>query len=440
MYRGKARDSVQRIPGLFLSTEGGISCSMPLSDSGGPFMKRSFFLILILLVVAVVAGEAPCADRPAALSPIPASGRVGTTKAIGVILPLTGRHSAYGNHVLDAMLLASTVLDRMNPAPVRIVIRDSESRSETLPALVEDLADREKVLMILGPLGEGTEAARLALERRVPMLVFTQQEGIGKDNAYILRDMLTNHAQIAALVDYAIARRGLRRFAVLSPEDAGGREMAKLFREEVIARGGRVVRERTYGRQQADFTDEIRSLAGLESSRREPEEPEGSVEVSPPAKVDFEALFLPDSLSRAHQAASQLAYLRIQDVQMLGPSSWNQPERVSADGGVLDGAVFADTFCLNDPSPIVQGFIERYYAATGREPGSLEAMAYDAATLVVRTVVDAKPGSGEQLRGMLVANATFRGVSGGLSFTADGESRREARILKITQGQIVPVR
>lgn len=402
-------------------------------------MKRLVCLILILVTAA--AHEAVSAGQPSAPSAVFPGGGAAGMEAIGVILPLTGRHAAYGNSVLDAILMASTVLDRGTSTPLRIVIRDSESRSETLPALVGELADREKVLLILGPLGEGMETARLAREKRVPILVFTQQEGIGRDNPYVLRDMLTNRAQVQALADHAVTRRGLRRFAILSPDEAGGREMARLFREAVATRGGRIVRERTYGRRQAEFGDEIRSLAGIEGAAgRDVSEPEGSIEIASPRPVDFEALFLPDSLGRAHAAALQLANHGVQGVRMLGPASWNQPERVRADGGVLEGAVFADTYCANDASRPVQEFIERYYASTGREPGSLEAIAYDGTALVVRTIRDAKPRSREELLRALTAVENVRGVSGRLSFTPEGESRREAVILTITQGQIVPVR
>ncbi|NPU86022.1 MAG: penicillin-binding protein activator [Syntrophaceae bacterium] len=403
-------------------------------------MKRSLLIIFATLALAVAARGALCSDHPPFPSALFAAGEKRGAETIGVILPLTGKHAAYGNHVLDAILMASSVLERTNHHRLTLLIRDSESRPETLPGLVRELADREKVILILGPLGEGTEAARLAREKKVPILVFTQQEGIGGDNAYILRDYLTIRVQIQALADYAVSRRGLRRFAMLYPSDDGGREAARLFREEVTRRGGRILRERTYGRRQIDFADEIRFLAGVKgTSGREIVEPEGSIEISISPVVDFEALFFPDSLGRAFLAASQLADLQIRGVQMMGLSSWNQSDRVRKEGGVLEGAVFTDTFCMNDSSRMVQDFIERYYAATGREPGSLEAMAYDGTMLAVRLLLKEKPGSREDLRRLIIANPDFRGVSGKLSFAPDGESRRGAMVLKITQGQIVPV-
>jgi hypothetical protein len=36
------------------------------------------------------------------------------TATIGVILPLTGKYAAYGNRVLDAILMAASVWDRTN--------------------------------------------------------------------------------------------------------------------------------------------------------------------------------------------------------------------------------------------------------------------------------------------------------------------------------------
>ncbi len=404
-------------------------------------MKRFVLIILSILVFSIPARVALCSDQR--IFP-PASGKAGEnggTATIGVILPLTGKYAAYGNRVLDAILMAASVWDRTNGSRLTLQIRDSESRSETLRGLVLELSDREKVSLILGPLGEGAEAARLAREKKVPILVFTQQEGIGGENGYILRDSLTIRQQIQALADYSVTRKGLRRFAMLYPGDNSGRDAAMLFREEVTRRGGRILCERTYGRRQADFTDEIRSLAGVKGiPGKVIVEPEGTIEISGSAAVDFEALFLPDSLGQALLTASQLADLQIGGVQLMGLSSWNHPARLRTGGNVLEGAVFTDMFCTNDSSRAVQDFIERYYAATGREPGSLEAMAFDGTNLAVRTLLEGKPGSREELHRRILANPDFRGVAGRLEFAADGESRRSAMILKITQGQIVPVR
>lgn len=404
-------------------------------------MKRFLLIILFILVFIVPARVALCSDHRVSPPASGTAGGIGEMATIGVILPLTGKYAAYGNRVLDAILMAASVWDRTNRTPLTLQIRDSESRSETLCGLVQELADREKAILILGPLGKGAEAARLAREKKVPMLVFTQQEGIGGENGYVMRDSLTVRQQIQALADYAVTRKGLRRFAMLYPGDNGGREAAMLFREEVTRCGGRILRERTYGRRQADFTDEIRSLAGVKGiPRKVIVEPEGTVEISASLAVDFEALFLPDSLGPALLTASQLADLQIPAVQLMGLSSWNHPARIRTGGNVLEGAVFADMFCTNDPSRAVQDFIERYYAATGREPGSLEAMAFDGTNLAVRTLLDGNSRSREELRRMILANHDFRGVTGRLAFSPDGESRRSAMILKITQGQIVPVR
>ncbi|HOI75166.1 MAG TPA: penicillin-binding protein activator [Syntrophales bacterium] len=404
-------------------------------------MKRFLFIILSILIFSLPARVALCSDQRGFP---PVSGKAGeksTTATIGVILPLSGKYAAYGNRVLDAILMAAAVWDRTNHSRLTLQIRDSESRSETLYGLVQELADREKVILILGPLGEGTEAARLAREKKVPILVFTQQEGIGGENGYVLRDSLTIRQQIQALADHAVTRKGLRRFAMLHPGDHSGREAAMLFREEVTRRGGRILRERTYGRRQADFADEIRSLTGVKGiPGKVIVEPEGTIEIKGSAAVDFEALFLPDSLGPALLTASQLADLQIGGVQMMGLSSWNHPARLRTGGNVLEGAVFTDMFCTNDPSRAVHNFIERYYAATGREPGSLEAMAFDGTNLAVRIILDEKPGSREELRRMILENRDFRGVAGRLEFAPDGESRRSAVILRITQGQIVPVR
>jgi branched-chain amino acid transport system substrate-binding protein len=358
--------------------------------------------------------------------------------AIGCILPLSGRNAAYGNRALDAVLLAAGVFNAAKETPIRLLIEDSQSDPAVAGAAVEKLASAG-IICILGPLGsqEAVEAAKEAQRLKVPILTLTQREGITAVGDHVFRDFLTAAMQIRTVVRYAQAELGLRRFAVLYPDDPYGQEMARLFREEVLRNDGEIRKEGVYKTDQTDFAQEIRAIGGVA--------PAGSgVEVTEetPQKAfpDFEALFIPDSYVRVAMIVPQLVYYGITGVRLLGTSGWNSPELVKKTPEYLQGAIFVDAFFANSFRPEVNNFIETFYMAYGREPDAMEALAYDAAAVAVRLLLENPAATREAFRSALAQVKDYRGVTGKTSFPPLRDAEKGLFVLMVNDGQIIQVK
>ncbi len=223
------------------------------SESSKRWRGLASSLLIVFSFLSGLAGDCPAAETPAA-----------ERYAIGCILPLSGRNAAYGNQALDAVLLAAGVFNSSKETPIRILIEDSQSEPAVAGAAVGKLADAG-VTCILGPLGsqEAVEAAKEAQRLKIPILTLTQREGITEIGEYVFRNFLTAAMQVRTVVQYALTELGLRRFAVLYPDDPYGNEMARLFREEVRRKGGEIRKERSYKTDQTDFAEEILALGGV---------------------------------------------------------------------------------------------------------------------------------------------------------------------------------
>jgi branched-chain amino acid transport system substrate-binding protein len=387
-------------------------------------------LLLAVLPSAFAAAEAPAVTAAPAVAPAPAP--------IGCILPLSGRNAGYGSTALDAILLAAGVFDAAKETPIRVLIGDSQSEPAVASAAVGKLASRG-VACILGPLGsqEALEAAKEAQRLKVPILTLTQREGITEVGDYVFRNFLTAAMQVRTVVQYAQAAIGLRRFGILHPEDPYGQEMARLFREEVLKKGGEIRKEKSYKTDQTDFGDEIRALAGLP-----PANPAHDFPVTTPPKPNpgFEALFIPDSASRIAMIVPQLAYHDLTGIRLLGTSGWNSPELLETDPERLQGAVFVDGFFAHSFRPEVNRFIEDFYMAFRREPDTMEALVFDAADMVVRLVIDNRGGSRETFRKNLLQVKGYPGVTGKTSFSSSRDAEKELFVLTVRDGQIIQVK
>lgn len=396
------------------------------TSATGPRWHGAAIILLIFLffsgtLYASAADTVPAVDYP-----------------VGCILPLSGRNAAYGNGALDAVLLATGVFNAAKATPIRLLIEDSQSEPAVAGAAVAKLAGAG-VTCILGPLGsqEALEAAKEAQRLKVPILTLTQREGITGIGDYVFRNFLTAAMQIRAVVQYAQAELGLRRFAILSPDDPYGQEMARLFREEVVRKGGEIRKEKSYKTDQTDFGEEIHALAGIVPVSPDAERP---VALQPKPNPGFEALFIPDSALRVGMIVSQLAYYDITGIRLLGTSGWDSPELLKTDPERLQGAVFVDGFFPNSFRPEVNAFIESFYLSYGREPDAMEALVYDAAAMAVRLIVEGRGGTREAFRQGLMQVKGYQGVTGRTSFSPSRDAEKELFILTVKDGQIIQVK
>ncbi|MGZ6249965.1 MAG: penicillin-binding protein activator [Syntrophales bacterium] len=361
--------------------------------------------------------------------------------AIGCVLPLSGRNAAVGNRVLDAIILASGLFDPIVKTPIKLIIEDSQSRPETAKAAVAKLATQDGVICILGPLGadESLDAAREAQRLKVPIITLTEREGITDIGNYVFRSYLTNPMQIASLVKYVIQETGLARFAILYPEDDYGREMEKLFREEVQGRKGEILKVRSYQTTKTDFADEIKSLSDLKQHPQANKEREGRGDEGKP-DMGFDALFIPDTPARISMIVPQLAFHDVRGVRLLGTSDWDTPDILKAGGELFEDAIFVDAFSPNSFYPEVNDFTDVYYTNYSREPGAAEALAYDAAGIIVKILREDGVKTRDQFRKNLLDVRDYRGVTGRTSFSGMRDARKDVFVLTIKDGKIIQIK
>jgi len=361
--------------------------------------------------------------------------------AIGCVLPLSGRYAAAGNRVLDAIILASGVFDPLVKTPIKIIIEDSQSQPETARAAVAKLVLEDGVICILGPLGadESKDAAGEAQRLKVPIITLTQREGITDIGNYVFRSYLTNRAEIESLVKYAIQEMALSRFAVLYPDDDYGREMEKMFREGVLRGKGKILKAIPYQTTETDFADEIKSISALKqssSSMKKGKSPEGEDKPD----MGFEALFIPDSPERIRMIVPQLAFHDIRGVKLLGTSTWDTPDILKAGSELLEGAIFVDAFSPYSFYPEVNDFTDLYYTNYSREPDAVEALAYDAAGVVVKSLMEDGIKTRDQFRANLLDIRNYRGVTGKTSFSEGRDARKDVFVLTIKDGEIIQIK
>jgi ABC-type branched-subunit amino acid transport system substrate-binding protein len=363
-------------------------------------------------------------------------------RAIGVLLPLSGRYAAFGQRVKKGMELA---MEAFRPhIPVRLIFRDTAGDEMIAAQQLAELAISDRVMGIVGPLvGNAAQGATArANQERIPLLTMSQREGLASSSLYVFRNSLTSELQVRALVDYAMEQRGLSTFGIMSPQTRQGENFAEIFRNEVWWRGGEVVAEQSYQTDQTDFRYQVRLLQGLdpdapdEEDPVDPEDPEIEEEESLPP---FEALFIPDYSDRISLIAPQIAFYGLEDIQLLGTNGWNDAELPRLARQFVENAVFTDSFFLHSSYPFVQEFVAEYFNRFGEEPTILEAQGYDIAGIMLSLLNDPDISTREDLRRALSQLQNFPGVTGATRFDLVGEADKILFLLQVQKGVIVQI-
>jgi len=411
---------------------------------------------------------------------------------IGVVLPLTGDFAPYGERCLQGILLAAGVFDELGgavppatagagarsaPTPgsvdapppdvepvhpkVRIVVRDSAGDPARAAAAVRSLAEDPDLVAIVGPLlsDPADAAAKVADEVHVPLLTLATRDEVAAGRSWVFRLRTTPRDEVRSVLEYAFETLGIRRFAILYPATRYGRGTRDEFWQGVQERGGWVVAVSSYDPEATDFAEPIRRMIGyplltdaekkalqvrsdaLRKARRL--DPEEGAEVRKqlmaapgpdgqplPPRVDFEALFIPDSYESIVLIAPQLAFHEVSGVRLLGTGDWLNPELLRLAQNHVRGAVFAAPFDPASRFEFVAHFVETFSGTFGAQPDLFAAHAYDATNLLMVQMAAGRDDR-DDVREGIVETQGYPGASGVLSILLDGNAQKRPYLMGV---------
>lgn len=367
--------------------------------------------------------------------------------SIGCVLPLSGPYESFGSRALMGIEFA---LNQFNSQPhvnpIQLLIKDSKGVPKEATSVVESLVLKDGVIGVIGPMVTSESAAIRAQDLKCPIMTLTQRPDITKLGDYVFRNFLTFSLQVKAIVAYAAQELGIKKFAVLYPEERYGISFMNTFWDELILHGAELVGVESYGPDQTDFADAIKRLVGLYYPR--PEEPaEHLIDRSPEEEkegpepiIDFGAVFIPDTFEKVGLIAPQFPFYDVADTLLLGTNLWHSDKLIQMAQRYVQGAIVPDDFFVNSPSPRVRNFVKSFKEIFGISPGFLEAEAYDTASMFFQLVNQPEVRSRRTLKTALMKLKDFPGVTGLTSFDETGDVNKQIYLLKIKGRQFVQIR
>jgi branched-chain amino acid transport system substrate-binding protein len=376
---------------------------------------------------------------------------------IGCLLPLSGPYQTFGQRALRGVELAlDHFYSQGNNPPINIIIKDSGADTHQTMAALQELFQNQ-VAAILGPIVTAEFAAQESQKMGIPILTITQKDDISKIGDNVFRNFITPKMQVQALVSYAVKSLGLRRFAILYPDENYGNTFMNLFWDELLEVGGKIVGVASYSPDLTDFTDPIKKLVGtyykipkdLKSKKQastaieDPEtsgsqedkiqgDPENDLDdLEPKPIVDFDAIFIPDSPKKAGLIIPQLAYNDVMDIYLFGTNLWHSDTLIQIADQYVQGAIMPDGFFAESAEPEVQDFVKAFEETYQERPDFIEAVVYDSAMILFNVISRPNIQYRSDIREALLNVENYPGVTGLTSFDETGDVQRKLHILQV---------
>ena len=335
---------------------------------------------------------------------------------VGVVLPLTGSQSSFGELERQAFELA---FEEVNGAggiagrPLELLFADDEGDPGRGVAAAEELLDRRDVVMLAGGYSSAvTEAlAELAQRRRVPFLVATgAADGIteqGRDFVFRLNPPASEYS--ASAVDFLVQVVRPRTVAIIYEDTAFGRSQSSSFKAACLAAGITPIVEESY--HEADFklwrvTDIL-----LKVKRRKPD-----------------VVYMISYLLDANLIMTQARALSWQPrLFMGGAAGFTLPAFYELTGADAEQVMTVTLWHPSLPYPGAAEFFDEFQRRFGRESDYHGAEAYSAGLVIADALARATSFAPEALREALAAT-DLSTPFGPVKFVSEGGKTNQNRL------------
>jgi ABC-type branched-subunit amino acid transport system substrate-binding protein len=276
---------------------------------------------------------------------------------------------------------------------------DTPAALAAAQAVLKDSAD-----VIVGPLlkesVQGVAQATAASQPKAPVIAFSTDNTVAGNGVFLLS--ITLDEEVARIVDFA-SRQGLKKFALLAPNNDYGRRVDAAVRKQAAARGATLVAAQTYTRSEK----EAGAAAAL---------------MAPQAKAwEAQAVIIAETGAplRAIGSALATAGLDLQRTRLLG-IGW------SGGDALREPTLAGGWYAAPDPAARA-AFEQKYQAAYGKAPTRLASLAYDAVTVTELLTRD----TGAAGLADLQRADGFKGADGMFRFRANGTVERALAVLEV---------
>jgi branched-chain amino acid transport system substrate-binding protein len=305
---------------------------------------------------------------------------------------------------------------------VQIVVEDNESKAESAVKANTKMITEDGVLAIVGPQAssQAVPAGDVANNYETPMISpWSTNPNTTKDRPYVFRGCFLDPFQGPVVANFIKDKFNYSKAAVLfdvaSDYPKGLAEFFKKAWEEKNGPGS-VVAYESFTTKDTDFSSQLTKIINS-----------GAEFFFTPQYYNEVALIV--------KQAHELGW----DKPIIGSDSWGSAETVELCGKDCYGLFFSTHYAAAGATGATKAFIDRYNTEHGYIPDDVAALTWDSLRLVQQAIQNAGAITGDikkdrqAVRDALAKIKDFKGITGDMTFTEDGDPIKCAVIVRISE-------
>jgi len=347
---------------------------------------------------------------------------------IGINAPITGDIPKVGEGTKYAALMWLADIKKNGGLevggkkfPVELIIEDNEAKAESAVKANTKMITEDEVLFIVGPQAskQAVPAGDVANNYETPMITpWSTNPDTTKDRPYVFRGCFLDPFQGPVLANFITDEFKFNKAAVLYDVASDyPKGLAEFFKQawEKLHGAGSVVAYESFTTKDTDFSSQLSKII----------------------KSQAEVLFTPQYYNEVALIVQQAHELGWKG-PIIGSDSWGSAETVNLCGKDCYGQFFSTHYAAAGAKGATKEFIDRYQKEYGYVPDDVAALTWDSLRLVQKAVENAGNITGDikedrrAVRDAMAKIKNFKGITGDMTFTEEGDPIKCAVIVKIS--------
>jgi branched-chain amino acid transport system substrate-binding protein len=353
-------------------------------------------------------------------------GAGGQTIKIGINAPLTGDIPKVGEGTRFAAEMwleenGGVITVGGTEYTVELVIEDNESKGESAAAVNTKLITQDEVLVIVGPQSskQAVPAGGVANDLKTPMISpWSTNPNTTLDRPWVFRTPFLDPFQGPVVAGFVTDEFGFTKAGVLYDIASDyPKGLAEFFQSgwEDLHGAGSVVAYESFTTGDTDFSAQLTNIINA-----------GAEFIFAPQYYNEVALIV--------QQAHELGFTG----PIVGSDSWGSAELMNLCGEDCYGLFFSTHYAAEGATGATKEFIDKYNEQYGYVPDDVGALTWDAMNIVKQAIQSCGEITGdleadrECVRDAMAGIKEFPGITGNMTFDAQGDPSKCAVIVKIS--------
>ena len=349
--------------------------------------------------------------------------KVGINAPMTGDIPKVGEGSKYAARMwLEDIQKAGGIEVGGKKYPVELVIEDNESKAESAVKANTKMITQDDVLVIIGPQSskQAVPAGGVANNYETPMISpWSTNPDTTKDRPYVFRGCFLDPFQGPVVANFITEEFGFDKAAVLYDVASDyPKGLAEVFKKawEKTHGPGSVVAYESFTTKDADFSSQLTKII----------------------RSDAQVLFTPQYYNEVALIVKQAKELGW-DKPIVGSDSWGSAETIELCGKDCYGQFFSTHYAAAGAIGATKAFIDRYNDSYGYIPDDVAALTWDSLRLAQKAIESVGKLTGDikkdrkAVRDALAQIKDFKGITGDMTFTEEGDPIKCAVIVRINE-------